>query len=72
MNRKIYIGLALLLLVIIFIVQNTVVVEIRWLFWTVTMSRSLMIITVLSIGITIGWLIGSHRSRKPTSPNDNA
>lgn len=66
-NRKIYIGLALLLLVLVFIVQNAVVVEIRWLFWTLTMSRSLMILFVLAIGIAIGWILGSHFSRKRTT-----
>ncbi|MDT8385049.1 MAG: LapA family protein [Gammaproteobacteria bacterium] len=71
-NHKIYIGLALLLLVVIFIVQNAVVVEIRWLFWTLTMSRSLMIFFVLAIGIAIGWILGSHFGQKPITSNEHS
>jgi uncharacterized integral membrane protein len=64
MNYKAYIGLALLLLTVIFIVQNAVVVDIQLLFWKVSMSRSLMIFFVLAIGIVIGWITAGHFHRK--------
>jgi putative membrane protein len=67
MNIKAYVGLGLLLLVVIFIVQNATVVDIQLLFWKVSMSRSLMIFFVLAIGIVIGWLTAAHfhKDRKP-------
>jgi uncharacterized integral membrane protein len=64
MNVKAYIGLALLVLVVIFIVQNAAVVDIRFLLWTFSMSRSLMIFFVLAIGIAVGWLTAGHFQRK--------
>lgn len=67
MNYKAYIGLALLLLVLLFIVQNAAVVEIRFLLWKFSLSRSLMIFFVLAIGIAVGWITGGHLQRKKMS-----
>jgi len=64
MNIRAYIGVVLLLLVVIFIIQNATVVDIQLLFWKVSMSRSLMIFLVLAIGIVIGWMIAGHFHRK--------
>jgi len=64
MNIKAYIGLALLLIIVIFIVQNAAVVDIQFLFWKVSMSRSLMIFFVLAIGIVIGWITTGHFHKK--------
>lgn len=44
-------------LVIIFVLQNTQVVEVRFLFWTISMSRALMLMGTLAIGLIGGWLI---------------
>lgn len=38
-------------------IQNSVVTDVRFLFWELSMSRSLMILTVLGAGIVIGWLL---------------
>ena len=43
-------------LVIIFVLQNTQVVEVRLLFWTISMSRALMLFGTLVIGLIGGWL----------------
>jgi len=56
-NFKLIITLASIGLVVIFIVQNAAVVEINFLFWSLEMSRSLLILIVLSIGIISGWLL---------------
>ena len=67
-NIKLIISLVLAVLVLVFIIQNAAVVELHFLFWTISMSRSLMIIFVLFIGLVIGGIIGSHfLQRKPTS-----
>ncbi|MDX1295051.1 MAG: LapA family protein [Sulfurimonadaceae bacterium] len=57
---KLYTGIALAVFVIIFVIQNTAVVDIRFLFWKLSMSRSLMIFAVLLLGIVIGWLLHDH------------
>jgi len=65
MNAKLAIGLALLVLVVIFVIQNAFAVDIRFLVWKVSMSRSLVILIVLAIGIAIGWIsAGYFRKRK--------
>lgn len=64
MNVKIYVGLTLLILVIVFIAQNAVSVDIRFLFWKISMSRSLMVFFVLAIGIVIGWILSGHLRNK--------
>ena len=43
--------------VAIFVLQNTQVVEVRFLFWTVSMSRALMLFGTLAIGLVGGWLM---------------
>jgi uncharacterized integral membrane protein len=59
-NVKLIISLVLVVLLLIFIIQNAAVVELRLLFWTLSMSRSLMILFVLFIGLVIGWIVGNH------------
>jgi uncharacterized integral membrane protein len=51
-------------LVIIFVLQNTQVVEVRFLFWTLSMSRALILIATLAIGLIGGWLLTLPRRRK--------
>ena len=66
MNYKLIIGLILMGLLVVFIIQNAAVVEIRLIFWTITMSRVLLMFIVLAIGILVGWLLNSytvHRKR---------
>ena len=67
MNNKLIISLILAGFAIVFIIQNVTVMEIRFLFWTFAMSRSLMMIFLLAIGIIVGWLLNSyiqHRAAK--------
>jgi len=55
-SLKIILILFLALLGLIFIAQNIAVVEIRFLFWRLELSRALLILFLLLIGFTIGWL----------------
>jgi uncharacterized integral membrane protein len=67
MNLKLIFSLVLTGLVILFVTQNVAVVEIRFMFWQVSMSRSLLIFLLLLIGIMVGWLLHSlfvHRAKK--------
>ena len=59
MHYKLILILILAVLIVLFIVQNVPVVEIRFLFWTLAMSKSLLMFIVLLIGIIIGWVL--HR-----------
>ncbi|MDH3442199.1 MAG: LapA family protein [Gammaproteobacteria bacterium] len=56
---KILFSVVLIVLVMIFAVQNAAEVGIRLLFWEVTFPRSLLIFMMLLIGIVIGWILRS-------------
>ena len=58
-NSKIVIGIILIVLLIIFTVQNAAVVSINFLFWQFSVSRVLMIFFLLAIGIIIGLIIAA-------------
>jgi uncharacterized integral membrane protein len=51
-------------LVVIFVLQNTQVVEVRLLLWTITMSRALILFATLAIGLIGGWLLTFPKRRK--------
>ncbi|MBN2061329.1 MAG: LapA family protein [Deltaproteobacteria bacterium] len=60
MNIKLIAGLILICLIVIFSIQNTAVVEIKLFFWTISMSRVLLMFLLLAIGIFMGWLLSSY------------
>lgn len=59
MNAKLIISLILAGLAVLFIIQNVTVVEIRFLFWTLSMSRALLMFFILAVGIIVGWTLRS-------------
>jgi uncharacterized integral membrane protein len=69
MNAKLIIGIILAALAGLFIVQNVTVMDLRFLFWTLSMSRSLFMFLTLSVGIILGWLLhGVYIRRKAIAP----
>ena len=69
MQIRVILTSLLIALSVIFVLQNTQVVEIRFLFWTLTMSRVLLILLVLGIGVLVGWLVhGLVASKKAGKP----
>ena len=56
--------LCLIAFVLIFVVQNAQVVEFRFLLWTISMSRALMLFGTLAIGFIAGWLLTSSKGKK--------
>jgi len=63
--------LILLAIVVIFALQNTHVVDVRFLFWSVSMSQILLILGLLLVGMLLGWLAHSawlHRRRPIPGP----
>lgn len=70
MNKRTFI-LILLAIVAIFALQNTKVVDVRFFFWSLSMSRILLILALLLVGMLLGWLAHSawrHRHRPPPGP----
>ena len=61
MNWKLWVVIALVVLLGVFVLQNTKVVEVRLLFWRLEMSRSVLLLGVLGSGLAIGWLLRSVR-----------
>lgn len=59
----------LIAFVLIFVIQNTQVVEFRFLVWTLSMSRALMLFGTLAIGFIAGWLVTSPRDKKEQQIN---
>ena len=49
------------ILAVIFIAQNTEVVEVSLLFWTVTVSRAVMYIVLFVLGLIAGWIVTGLR-----------
>ena len=56
--------ICLIVFVLIFVVQNTQVVEFRFLVWTISISRALMLFGTLAIGFIAGWLLTSPKGKK--------
>lgn len=63
-NIKLIVILVALGLAVTFIIQNAAVVEISFLFWSLQISRSLLIFIVLCLGIVAGWLLSGFLRHK--------
>ena len=61
---KFILGIIFGILVVIFIIQNTEVVEINFLFWIISISRALMVLFVFLIGIMIGAILKTVADKK--------
>lgn len=64
MHLRLIVGIALVVFALLFLLQNIGVIEIRFLFWSISMSRSLLLFLVLLIGIVTGWLWHSLTLRR--------
>lgn len=63
MNARLIVVLGLVGLVVLFIIQN-VVVEICFLFWSLEMSRTLLMFLLLAVGVIIGWFLHGYASHR--------
>ncbi len=61
MNPKTIIALIIAALIVIFSIQNVQAVEVKFLFWHLTMSRVLIILGSFIIGILVGVLISMKK-----------
>ena len=64
LNTKLVVSLVLAGLAVLFIVQNAAVVDIRFLFWKMSMAGGLFMFFMLAIGILVGWLLHSSYMHK--------
>ena len=69
MNYKLILILILAGLILLFIIQNVAVVEIKFLFWSIQMSRLLLIFFLLAIGIIIGWFLHGYLKQRKGESN---
>jgi uncharacterized integral membrane protein len=61
-NLKLFFGLALIGLTVLFTLQNTAVIELRFLLWKISMSRSLMVFLLVAVGFVAGWMLSNWSS----------
>jgi putative membrane protein len=54
----------LVIIMVLFVLQNTQVVDVQLLVWKVTMSRALMLLGTFVLGMVAGWLVGRFRGRR--------
>ena len=66
MNFKLIFSIVMAGLAVLFIIQNVTVVDMKFLFWTLSMSRALLMSLILSVGIILGWLLHSYFKRSKT------
>ena len=55
MNKRLIISLVLICLVVVLLIQNAEIVEIEIFFWTIAMSRVLLMVILLCVGVLVGW-----------------
>jgi uncharacterized integral membrane protein len=71
MNYKLILGIVTAGMAGLFIIQNVTSVELTFLFWTLSMSRALLMSLILSVGIILGWLLHGNFRRIKTMPTQN-
>ena len=65
MNKiKAFVTLFLIIMVAVFAVQNTAVVEIQFLFWGFSAPRVFVVLALLIVGFLLGVLVSSLSSIK--------
>jgi uncharacterized integral membrane protein len=60
MNKRLIISLVLICLVVILLIQNAEIVEIEIFFWTIAVSRVLLMVILLFVGVLVGWFLKNY------------
>ena len=55
-------------LIVVFTLQNTASVSVDFLFWSLTLSRALLVFLLIAIGTGFGWLLRSLRDHDGFRP----
>ena len=69
MNIKQVVFLFILLLVLVFALQNTQVVEVRLLFWKLSAVRAIVLAVTFVAGLVAGMLLNLLLRKKPAAKN---
>lgn len=76
MKVKLVISIILAALVLVFGYQNTELVQIAFLAWSIEISLALLVFVALGTGLAIGWLVSSYlrfsRNRRKAKEEANA
>jgi len=66
MNFKIFLSVMLAGLALLFVIQNLTAVNVSFIFWTFSISHSLLMLLLFLTGLILGWLMHSFslQSRK--------
>ena len=67
MNPKLVLILILSSLAVVFVAQNTAVVEIAFLFWRISMSSAILIFFTLMLGFLLGWFLHGHITHRKSA-----
>ncbi len=68
MNKKLMLGAALLVIVLVFSVQNAGAVDVQLLMWKFPVSLAVIIFATLGTGLIGGWAVTSAWQRRPREP----
>ena len=49
---------------VLFTIQNLVMVEIQFLFWSFSLPRAVLLVVIFAIGFLTGWLVNSYLTHK--------
>ncbi len=69
MNAKVITIIILVGSAVIFFIQNVEVLELKFVFWTVSMSGALLMFLFLSAGTAMGWWLRGTFSQRKSSAN---
>lgn len=60
-NVHLWVTIGIVGLLVLFILQNVVTVELTFLFWTISLPRAILLAIVFGIGVLVGWILKSLR-----------
>ena len=61
---RLWFGMTLLGLAVLFTLQNVATVEVSFLFWTIRLPRAILLFVIFAAGAAFGWAFG--RMHPPT------
>jgi len=61
MKYRLYTAIVILVLLVVFALQNSSQLRVRFLFWSFPVSQALLILAVGATGLLLGWLFGTRR-----------
>ncbi len=71
MKTKIITIIILAVLLIIFVLQNTAIVEIKFWFWELSIPGALLLFICFAVGLIIGLIIPSTRKKEEQKENQS-